>query len=262
MISLTALFGVRRRRRLISAVSMALVAGCGPGQHVGEQSAPPQAQPRSFDAYGCNANEELIPMYRAEPIISSEPPEPWEYSDEAQIFGPPPAHPGYRARPADLGFDDPEVDAMDHMQANPNFPLYRFIVFSVGRGYAPECGRGGYLIASPSRIDELIAQSLWRPNDLSYFYEGKPDGLSGYGSSVLHFVNDTRRTQCRALSLRISESGEVSFRAPLPTIQCHISHSPDYAITITIPGRMYPYLGTILTRIDQDARMLVSLEHK
>lgn len=190
-------------------------------------------------------------------ITNAEPPEPWEFSETAMALGPPPASPGYRAWPADLGIPDPDADAMDHIQDSPHFALYRFISFGVVQGYSPKCGRGGYLVASPERIDELIAQSLWRPNGLSSPYEGKPDGIQGYEFATLRFVSADRSTQCQSNSMLIDESGRVAVRAPLPVIECQISHAPDYAIGAIIPARMHPHLGEILTQIDQDSRLLI-----
>ena len=194
-------------------------------------------------------------------VVNPDAPEPWEFSERAMHSAEPEPTPGYRVRPADLGIPDPDTNAMNHLVDDPHFALYRFIGFGIALGYSPECGRGGYLLASPERIEELIAQSLWIPNGVNLPYRDEPDGLQGFGISALQFVNSDRTTQCSVIAAYINDAGSVAVRNVLfPSIQCHISLAPDYAIAVVIPARLHNHLGEILMRIERDALQLVEAE--
>lgn len=243
---------------ILAAFAAVGISACDLGQLDGEDDLEIASQ-SGAETYACETDGAVM-AERAVPVTNTPAPDPWEFSETTYILGPPPANPGYRARPADLGFPDPDADAMDHIEDSPNFPLYRDIAFAIGLDFDPDCGRGRHLIAPPSRIDELIARALWRPNELAYRYKGEPGGLQGYERDSIRFVDADRSTQCRALGVSINEAGRIVSSVPFPVIQCSISNAPYYRISIVIPARHYGHLGEILTRIDQDARLLVDGE--
>lgn len=248
-------------RLLLAVVAATAAAACEP--RLTDPEITSEAQPeRDVATTDCEALErEWSGTGWGVRVTNPEAPEPWEYSERAMHSSVPEPTPGYRVRPADLGIPDPDANAMNHLVDDPHFPLYRFIGFGIAIGYSPECGRGGYLLASPERIEELIAQSFWIPNGVNFPYRDEPDGLQGFGVSALEFVNSDRTTQCSVLAAYINDAESVAIRNVLfPSIQCHISFAPDYAIGVVIPARLHNHLGEILMRIERDALQLVEAE--
>lgn len=251
-------------RLLLAVVAATAAAACEP--RLTDPEITSEAQPeRDVATTDCEALErEWSGTGWGVRVTNPEAPEPWEYSERAMYSAVPEPTPGYLVRPADLGIPDPDANAMNHRVDVVNdlhFPLYRFIGFGIAIGYSPECGRGGYLLASPERIEELIAQSFWIPNGVNFPYRDEPDGLQGFGVSALKFVNSDRTTQCSVLAAYINDAGSVAIRNVLfPSIQCHISFAPDYAIGVVIPARLHNHLGEILMRIERDALQLVEAE--
>lgn len=248
-------------RRLLAVVAATATAACEPG--LPESEATMETQPGIDVAItDCDSLEqEFSETGWGVRVINPDAPEPWEFSERAMHSSVPEPTPGYRVRPADLGIPDPDANAMNHLVDDPHFPLYRFIGFGIAIGYSPECGRGGYLLASPERIEELIAQSFWIPNGVNLPYRDEPDGLQGFGVSALEFVNSDRTTQCSVLAAYINDAESVAIRNVLfPSIQCQISFAPDYAIAVVIPARLHNHLGEILMRIERDALQLVEAE--
>lgn len=178
------------------------------------------------------------------------------------------------AEPSALGFDVtgilvPGPHRNDVLYGEAEMAELRsHIILAIMPGFQARPGLSHpYYIGRPQEIDGFIeagqAIGIWsfEETELSFAYEGRPDGLAGYGAVRVHFFNADRTTQCRGARSYLPDRDPAAFDyyENIPAVGCQVSrYAPDFHLLINVPSQFAMQLGDILTRVERDAEAIAA----